>query len=146
MYAKIINQLNRLITVLVYAVYPIVLLTLVVTRDERLLRVILTPSISFILVSLFRRYVDAPRPYEVTDTVPLIEKDKPGQSFPSRHVFSAFVIATTIYFIYSPLGIFLMLTGCILAILRVIGGVHFPRDVIAGAIFGILSGILGFYL
>lgn len=146
MYAKIIIQLNRLITVVVYAVYPIVLLTLLVTRDERLLRVILTPSISFVLVSLFRRYVNAPRPYEVTDKVPLIKKDTQGKSFPSRHVFSAFVIATTIYFIYSPLGVVLMLAGCTLAVLRVIGGVHFPRDVIVGAVIGILSGVLGFYL
>lgn len=146
MYAKVINQLNRLITVVVYAAYPIVLLTLLITRDERLLRVILTPSISFVLVSLFRRYVNAPRPYEVIDKVPLINKDTQGKSFPSRHVFSAFVIATTIYFIYSPLGVVLMLAGCILAVLRVIGGVHFPRDVIAGAVIGILSGVLGFYL
>lgn len=146
MYAKIINQLNRLITVVVYAIYPIVLLTMLVTRDERLLRVILTPSISFVLVSLFRRYINAPRPYEVRGNVPIIKKDTQGKSFPSRHVFSAFVIATTIYFINSPLGIFLMLTGCILAVLRVIGGVHFPRDVIAGALIGILSGILGFYI
>lgn len=146
MYAKKINQLNRLITMTVYTIYPVVLVSLLITRDERLLRVILTPSISFVIVSLFRRYVNAPRPYEVTNKTPLIQKDIQGKSFPSRHVFSAFVIATTLYFIYSPLGLVLMLAGCILAVLRVIGGVHFPRDVIAGALIGILSGILGFYI
>ncbi|MCC5890116.1 MAG: phosphatase PAP2 family protein [Alkalibacterium sp.] len=146
MYVKIINQLNRLITVFVYVTYPIVLLTLIYTRDERLLRALLTPSISFVLVSIFRRYINAPRPYEVSSTVPVIKKDTKGKSFPSRHVFSAFVVATTVYFIYNPLGILLMVIGCILAVLRVLGGVHFPRDVIAGAVIGIISGILGFYL
>lgn len=30
--------------------------------------------------------------------------------------------------------------------MRVIAGVHFPKDVIVGAIIGILSGVIGFYI
>ena len=29
---------------------------------------------------------------------------------------------------------------------RVIGGVHFPRDVLVGAAVGILAGVIGFYV
>lgn len=146
MYEKAINLSNRLITYSVYATYPVVLVLLMYSRDARFWRVLLAPSISFVVVSIFRNYVDAPRPYEVTGKTPIITKDTKGKSFPSRHVFSVFVIASTLYFISKPLGIFLMLAGCVLAVLRVIGGVHFPRDVIAGAIIGIVSGILGFHL
>lgn len=143
---KLINHLNRLITTSVYITYPIVLFYLVYLRDARFWRVLLAPGISFVFVSIFRHYVNAPRPYEVVDFEPIIEKETTGNSFPSRHVFSIFVIATTLYFISKPLGILLMIAGGVLAILRVVGGVHFPRDVIAGAIIGIVSGILGFYL
>lgn len=143
---KIIIGLNRLITTLIYVTYPLVLVYLVYIRDDRLIRVVLAPAISFVFVSIFRHYVNAPRPYEVTEVEPIIEKESTGNSFPSRHVFSAFVIATTLYFISKPLGIFLMIAGLLLAILRVVGGVHFPKDVIAGAIIGIASGILGFYI
>ncbi|GEK88264.1 phosphatase PAP2 family protein [Alkalibacterium putridalgicola] len=146
MNAKVINRLNNFITYLVYAIYPVVLLLLVYNRDPRFWRVTLTPAISYVLVSIFRYYIDAPRPYEVSGNKPIIKKDTKGKSFPSRHVFSIFVIATTLYFISKPLGIFLLLAGSILAVLRVIGGVHYPRDVIAGAIIGIISGIVGFYL
>lgn len=146
MKAKRINQLNTVITTLVYGTYPLVLGLLIYTQDERFWRVLLAPMISFILVSIFRTYLNAPRPYEVADTDPIIKKDTKGKSFPSRHVFSVFVIATTLFYISKPLGIFLMVIGFILAILRVVGGVHFPRDVIAGALIGILSGFLGFYL
>jgi len=146
MYAKTINLSNKIITYFVYAVYPIVLILLISNRDPRFWRVLLAPSIFFVLVSIFRKVVNAPRPYEVTGNEPIIKKETEGNSFPSRHVFSVFVIATTLYFISNPLGIFLMLAGIILAVLRVVGGVHFPRDVIAGAIIGIISGILGFYL
>lgn len=145
MYAKVINQLNRVITRSVYATYPVVLILLVYWGDSRFWRVLLAPSISFVLVSVFRNMINAPRPYEVTGVTPIIQKDTQGKSFPSRHVFSMFVIATTFYFISQPLGIVLMVMGCVLAVLRVIGGVHYARDVIAGAIIGIISGVLGFY-
>ena len=39
-----------------------------------------------------------------------------------------------------------MFASLLLALIRVIGGVHFPRDVVVGAISGILAGMLGFYL
>lgn len=143
---KLIVTLNNSITRIVYAIYPLALLYLISVKDDRFWRVLLAPAISFVFVSIFRHYFDAPRPYEVADTQPIIEKETKGKSFPSRHVFSVFVIATTLYFIFKPLGIILMLAGILLAILRVVGGVHFPRDVIAGALIGILSGVLGFYL
>ena len=143
---KTINILNKLITTVVYITYPLVLAFLVITQDARFWRVLLIPAISFVLVSLIRYYINAPRPYEVSNSVPIIKKDTKGKSFPSRHVFSVFVIASTLYFISNPLGLFLMVAGIGLAIIRVVGGVHFPRDVIIGAIIGILAGVLGFYL
>ena len=39
-----------------------------------------------------------------------------------------------------------MFAGIILAIVRVLGGVHFPRDVVVGAMIGILFGMIGFRL
>lgn len=143
---KLINLLNNFITTTIYCLYPLMLIFLAFTHDGRFLRVLLTPAISFVIVSVFRNYINAPRPYEVSNDVPIIKKETKGKSFPSRHVFSVFVIATTLFYIFKPLGIILMLAGILLAILRVVGGVHFPRDVIAGAIIGILSGVLGFYL
>ena len=146
MKAKIINRLNFIITNAVYGIYPIILIILLYHQDVRFWRVLLTPAISSVFVSMFRNHFNAPRPYEVTDIKPIIKKETKGKSFPSRHVFSIFVIATTLFYISNPLGILLMLAGVVLAILRVLGGVHFPRDVIAGAIIGIVSGFLGFYL
>src|SRR5699024_10671091 len=109
-------------------------------------RALLAPAISFVFVSMIRHYIDAPRPYEVKEIDPIIKKETKGNSFPSRHVFAAFVIATTLYFISKHLAILLMIAVFLLAVLRVLGGVHFPRDVIVGAIIGIVSGVLGFYI
>ena len=40
----------------------------------------------------------------------------------------------------------IMSAGALLAWCRVVGGVHFPRDVIAGALIGIGCGVLGYYV
>lgn len=143
---KQLIQLNRSITYFVYTVYPATVLLLAISQDARIYRVLLAPALSFILVSLFRKWLNAPRPYEVSKKKPIIPKETKGQSFPSRHVFSVFVIASTLYYINRPVGILLMVLGTLLAIIRVIGEVHYPKDVIAGAIIGLLSGFLGFYL
>ena len=143
---QVVKTLNKAATILVYFAYPVLLLALALHHDVRLWKVLLTPAISFILVSIFRNSFNAPRPYEVLNIVPIIHKDTKGKSFPSRHVFSIFVIAMTFYYISMPMGICLMILGIMLALVRVIGGVHFPKDVIAGAIIGILSGVIGLYL
>ena len=65
---------------------------------------------------------------------------------PSRHVFSAFIIGMAFLCIGEiPLGIIVFVCGLIIAIVRVISGVHFPKDVIVGALVGILCGVVGFF-
>ena len=36
--------------------------------------------------------------------------------------------------------------GVLIALIRVIGGVHFPRDVLSGAVLGAACGAVGFWL
>ena len=117
-------------------------------RDKKpeLGKAILVPAVSFVVLSIFRYLYNAPRPYEVFDTPSLIRKDTRGKSFPSRHVFSAFVIAVTVFYTCHPLGIFLGICSLLLAVSRVLGGVHFTKDVLAGAVSGILCGMLLFIL
>lgn len=139
----ILRTINNLTTSLVYITYPIFMIILWIKKDPRFLKALLVPAISFLIVSVFRNLYNAPRPYEIYRIKPIINKDSKGKSFPSRHVFSVFVIATSIYFISVPLGIILGLVGLVIALVRVLGGVHFPRDVIAASLVGILSGIIG---
>lgn len=137
---------NKILTYLCYVLYPCLLVILLLTRSPLLLRSFLTPAISFVLLSLVRKKINCPRPYETLDITPLIHKNTKGKSFPSRHVFSVFVIAGT-WFAYCPVvGIILGVIGLSMAVVRVLGGVHYPRDVAAGAAAGIVSCVIGFVL
>lgn len=107
---------------------------------------LIVPAVGFVLLSIYRAKVNAPRPYEVFDTPPLVPKNTRGNSFPSRHVFSAFIIATSAVQFFPVLGVILYICGVLLAVTRVLAGVHFPKDVIAGAAVGIGFGLIGFMI
>lgn len=107
------------------------------------LKLVLATAIPFLAVTVFRRIVNTPRPYEVYTFYEKKPKEKKGLSFPSRHVFSTFVIAAVSISssIYLAIGLFLV--GIALAVSRVLLGIHFIRDVIAGAVIGTISGAIG---
>lgn len=96
----------------------------------------------FAAVSLFRKHRNAPRPYECCDMAPLIARDGAGRSFPSRHAFSAFAIAASWFAVSAPTAAALLVAAVLLALCRVLGGVHFPRDVIVGGLLGTAVGAL----
>lgn len=138
-----VRAADRMITAVIFCSYPIFLAYLALCGSCRELAYsALIPAASFLAVSWFRKLYSAPRPYEVWDIKPLLKKDTAGKSFPSRHVFSVFVIAMAYFHALKPLGAAAMLLGAALAYIRVLGGVHFLQDVIAGALLGVLSGLL----
>ncbi len=104
-----------------------------------------TTAVCFGLVGLFRRWRDEPRPYEVFDIKPLVPKKdlKRGRSFPSRHAFCAFLIATMYAIVFrSAGGMVPLLLAALLGCMRVLEGVHFPRDVVVGAVLGVVAGFV----
>ncbi len=103
-------------------------------------------AIPFAAVSLMRSFLNVQRPYEVIDFAPFLsmrKERKAGKSFPSRHVFSAFLIGVLTLPYSVPLGITALLIGTFIALERVVLGIHFVRDVVFGGIIGIASGLIG---
>jgi membrane-associated phospholipid phosphatase len=127
-----------------YLVYPLLLIHLFINKPDKLPIFILIPGLSFVLVSFGRHLLNAPRPYETWNITPLIPKDTKGHSFPSRHVFSASIISMAVLRLNPILGILFLVLSLVIAICRVIGGVHYPHDVAAGYLIGIICGLLLF--
>ena len=137
---------NKLLTILVYLSYLVMLALLVFTRDGRLWKAVLFPAVVFLGGSAIRAAINAPRPYEVYHTPALVNKDRAGQSFPSRHMFSAAVLAMCGLWLCPPLGVALGVVVVLMAPIRVLSGVHFVRDVVAGVLFGAVAGWIGFWV
>jgi len=97
----------------------------------------------FGVVELIRFLHPRPRPF-INNNINLI-LDKVNQwSFPSGHAAFFFALATVIYFYNRKLGILFFLTAFFISICRVFVGVHWPSDILGGAIVGILTGWLIF--
>lgn len=142
----VIVQANKVLTKGVYGLYPILLIRTGLTRNWLLLMAQLFCSgFGFLFVSWLRKFINQSRPYEAWSIEPLIAKDTVGQSFPSRHVFSASVIGTVALANQPILGGLILLVAAVLAVLRVLGGVHYPKDVAVGFVLGILLGLPVFF-
>lgn len=140
-----IKRMNQLLTGIVFCAYPLFLLMLFLEKEAFLIRAVVVPAVSFGGVTLFRYLLNVPRPYEKFELEPVLEKDTKGKSFPSRHVFSVYMIAATVFVYHPDAGVVLGVLGLFLAGIRVAGGVHEPRDVIVGAVIGILCAVVGYY-
>ncbi|MGT2833067.1 phosphatase PAP2 family protein [Streptococcus halotolerans] len=133
---------NGFVTKLMYLLYPLLLIFLYMENRQDLWKTILVPGVSFLLISVFRRMFNQPRPYETWPITPIMNRDGQGESFPSRHVFSASIISMCFLFQFAWLGLFLLILTLGLAVCRVLGGVHYPKDVLAGYLLGIFGGMM----
>ena len=140
--ANFIVCANKIITYLYYVAYPVLLVFLLIQQNPFVWRAFVCPTIGFILVTIARVVINQPRPYEALDIEPLIKKDTKGKSFPSRHAYSAMVIAATFFLVNAAAGIPLIVLALCMAVVRVMGGVHYPSDVAAGAALGVFFAAL----
>ncbi len=139
---RLINNANFYLTMLMYVVYPVFLIVGLFAFRTKLTDVFLAPAITFIVATVFRKLFNAKRPYQVYRRSATLAKNSPGQSFPSRHVACAVAIAWAVFYVSQPFGIALFVVSALIAIIRVIGGVHFISDVLFGALIAMNISML----
>ncbi|MCX6722617.1 MAG: phosphatase PAP2 family protein [Candidatus Staskawiczbacteria bacterium] len=99
----------------------------------------------FVVKSIILIFYDRPRPYI---NLPLVHKlislntIENLQSFPSGHTIFFFALSTVVYNFNKRLGIFFLVCSTTIAISRIFVGVHWPSDILAGAILGVIVGII----
>jgi len=92
-----------------------------------------------IFAKILALIVKRPRPFDSGGFTEILFK-RPDFSFPSDH--AAFVFALTFYFYlsgYKKLAYFLVVLAVLISFARIGIGVHFPSDILSGAILGILG-------
>ena len=143
---SLLRTFNRFMVVVMPIVY-LTLLTTIYFREgfgKQVLMYVFIPASGFVILSFLRKKINAPRPYEVWEIIPLLDRDSPGQSMPSRHVFSATIISMACLHASLSVGVILLVLSALLGLVRVLGGVHFPKDVVVGYICGLVWGVIFF--
>lgn len=114
--------------------------------SHTLIRYIVVPFTVLTAVSILRKIIKKPRPYEVYATSSVIPKTSKGNSFPSRHTASAFIIALAVMTFNIPCGIFMLALAFTVAITRILAGVHFISDVVSAILISAVIGIVFFFI
>lgn len=95
----------------------------------------------FAIVEIIRWLWEKPRPFAENE-VNLPLEHSPDASFPSGHAAFFFALSFIVYKYNKKAGIGFFFASFLISISRVFTGVHWPLDILAGAVVGIFSGWL----
>ncbi len=86
-----------------------------------------------------------PRPYESHPSLYHLSKSH-DPSFPSDHASAAFAIAFAVFLFDRVAGAIFLALAIVIGFGRVLTGAHYPGDVLASCVFGLLSALLVVHL
>lgn len=94
-----------------------------------------------VITEIIRAFYCSPRPFAVDTVNQLLIHDYTG-SFPSGHAAFFFALAMAIFFFQKKWSILFFTGAVLIGLSRVIAGIHWPLDILAGAIVGIISALV----
>lgn len=90
----------------------------------------------FVITEIIRYFYFRSRPF-IDYHVNLLLKHSNSGSFPSGHAAFYFAISTIVFFYNKKIGILFFLASFLISFARVFSGIHWPSDILFGALIGI---------
>jgi undecaprenyl-diphosphatase len=94
------------------------------------------------VAAVLARVVDRPRPFVAHPQIHAFLAHAPDPGFPSDHATAAFAIAVVLLLRLGRWALPVLFAAAALATRRVLVGVHYPDDVLAGALLGTVAAVL----
>ena len=128
-----------------------ILIALVLIINKKTRKIGITTGLALILGlivgnALLKNIVGRIRPYDFNPQIDLIVSKLSDSSFPSGHSVSSFSAAVVLLIKDKRIGIPALVLASIIAFSRLYLYVHFPTDVLSGAIIGIAVAFLSCYI
>ena len=130
-------------------IWPVIAVLLLFFRKTRKcgFAMLLSYAIVFIIGQYgLKDLIARPRPCHIDETVELLIKRPSSYSCPSTHSAWAFAAASSVFMYSKKFGVLVGIAAVIIAFSRLYLFVHFPTDVLFGAVIGILSGLAAYKL
>jgi undecaprenyl-diphosphatase len=102
--------------------------------------------VDLVLYKIIKRWIARPRPYRTCPGIRACSRSLDEFSFPSGHTLHsvAFSLILTVYFPMSAL--FVWPLTILIAVSRIVLGLHYPSDVVVGALIGAATAAVSFNL
>ena len=95
---------------------------------------------------LLKNIVGRLRPFEIKEGIELLIKRPKDPSFPSGHTLASVTSATILFLNYKKRAVVFLVLAFLITISRLYLYVHFPSDVIFGAILGVFIAWFSVYI
>lgn len=100
----------------------------------------LSGLLAWFLSSALKFTLQVPRPFVEFGFIPAYNET--SFSFPSSHTSVFFALAFVVYSINRRFGIGMYILASLIALSRIVLGVHYPSDILGGVILGVLVGYI----
>lgn len=113
-------------------------------KKELVFHAIIACLLAWLTSLMLKDIFPSPRPYLTDGAKALvfwIPKIEFG-TFPSSHAAASFALSLTIWFHDRKIGYFYLFSSVLIGVARVIANVHYPLDIVGGAVIGIMIAIL----
>lgn len=132
-------------SILIWIMFAGVILLWVVDgriKKEVALHALFACTFAYAFSEMIKSLFPTVRPF-VANGLSAIVLWKPGDgAFPSGHAAAAFAMAVTVWLHNKKWGFVYIILAILIGAARIIGNVHFPIDVIAGAVIGIATALV----
>jgi membrane-associated phospholipid phosphatase len=128
-------------------IFAIILTMIIFLAGDRTVayELVLGTMILGLIVTSMKILIHRTRPFIKLQNIRIIGSRASGQSFPSGHTSQAFFLATLLSHYYG-LGVYTLvfyLIAGLVGLTRIYVGMHYPRDVLGGAMVGTVWGLVG---
>lgn len=108
--------------------------------------IILIALAAWIVASIMKHLFYTPRPFLALPDVTLLLPHEADGAFPSGHATFYSALAMAMYFYHKKIAVVFAVSAVIIGIARIMVGVHFPVDILAGLILGPIIAYATYFL
>jgi undecaprenyl-diphosphatase len=111
-------------------------------KREQVLHALFAAVVAWGIAQVIKAVFPTLRPFELNGLTPLTLLPSSDGAFPSGHTAAAFALATTIWLHDKKMGSVFVVAALTVGVARVWGNVHYPIDILGGAVLGAITAFL----
>ena len=111
-------------------------------KKETVIHAIFSCLVAYAVTELIKTFFPTLRPFQFNGALPLTLTTPLDGAFPSSHTAVGFALAVTILKHDKKVGVLYLIMAGLVGIARIIAHVHYPVDIIGGAIIGTIISAL----